>query len=70
MDHLPAAKGRPELSDRSAIKTKPMTIVLSESTYNQLERYAEKNRRSRAAMVRLIIEDVVGKDKDCGKGMV
>ena len=51
--------GRPKFPDPANLKTRPMTIVLSEDTYLRLNEYALQNRRSKAAMVRLIVEDTV-----------
>jgi cytoplasmic iron level regulating protein YaaA (DUF328/UPF0246 family) len=52
-------RGRPEFTDRSTIKSRVMTIVLTDDTVCQLEQIAKLNKRKKAAMARLLIEQGV-----------
>ena len=52
-------RGRPEFTDRSIIKSKAMTIILTDDTAIQLEKIASANKRKKAAMARLMIEQQV-----------
>ena len=51
-----AKRGRPEFTDRSTIKSRAMTIILTDDTTLQLEQIAKLNKRKKAAMARLMIE--------------
>ena len=52
-------RGRPEFTDRSTIKSKAMTIVLTGDTVCQLELIAKANKRKKATMVRLMVEQQI-----------
>ncbi len=51
--------GRPTFANRTNIKTRPMTIVLSQNTYNQLSECAKVQSRKKAEMARMIVESAV-----------
>ena len=53
-------RGRPQVTD-SERKTKSFTINLKMDTYKRLEKLAESNRQPKSTMVRLIVEDAVGR---------
>ena len=53
-------RGRPQVTD-SERKTKSFTINLKMDTYKKLEKLAESNRQPKSTMVRLIVEDAVGR---------
>lgn len=52
-------RGRPEFTDRSTIKSKAMTVVLTDDTTSQLELIAISQKRKKATMARLMIEQGV-----------
>ena len=52
-------RGRPELIDRSTIKSKAMTVVLTDDTIAQLDLIAKSQKRKKATMARLMIEQVI-----------
>ena len=52
-------RGRPEFADRSTIKSKAMTIVLTDDTLNQLDLIAKSQNRKKAALARLMIEQQI-----------
>ena len=49
-------RGRPEFTDQSTVKSKAMTIVLTDDTLTRLEQVARLNKRKKATMARLMIE--------------
>ena len=53
-------RGRPQVVE-SERKTKSFTINLKMDTYKRLEKLAESNRQPKSTMVRLIVEDAVGR---------
>ena len=52
-------RGRPEFTDRSTIKSKAMTVVLTDDTVIQLEQIAKAQKRKKATLARLMIEQVI-----------
>jgi predicted transcriptional regulator len=52
-------RGRPEFTDRSTVKSKAMTIVLTDDTITQLDLIAKQQKRKKATMARLMIEQVI-----------
>ena len=52
-------RGRPEFTDRSTIKSKAMTIVLTEDTLAKLDLMAVSQKRKKATRARLMIEQVI-----------
>ena len=52
-------RGRPEFTDRSTIKSKAMTIVLTDDTITQLGLIAKTQKRKKATMARLMIEQQI-----------
>lgn len=52
-------RGRPEFTDRSKIKSKAMTVVLTDDTIAQLDLIAKSQKRKKATMARLMIEQVI-----------
>jgi predicted transcriptional regulator len=49
-------RGRPEFTDRSTVKSKAMTVVLTDDTITQLDLIAKQQKRKKATMARLMIE--------------
>ena len=56
-------RGRPEFTDRSTIKSKAMTIVLTEDTLAKLELMAVSQKRKKATLARIMIEQVIKSTK-------
>jgi len=56
-------RGRPEITDRSTIKSKAMTIVLTEDTLAKLDLMASTQKRKKATLARLMIEQQVESSK-------
>ena len=52
-------RGRPEFTDRSKIKSKAMTVVLTDETIAKLNLIAKLQKRKKATMARLMIEQVI-----------
>lgn len=52
-------RGRPEFADRSTIKSKAMTIVLTEDTLAKLDQMATNQKRKKATLARIMIEQQV-----------
>lgn len=52
-------RGRPEFTDRSTIKSKAMTVVLTEDTLAQLDLIAKSQKRKKATLARLMIEQQI-----------
>jgi len=52
-------RGRPEFTDRSTIKSKAMTVVLTEDTLAQLDLIAKSLKRKKATLARLMIEQQI-----------
>ena len=52
-------RGRPEFTDRSTIKSKAMTVVLTEDTVAQLDLIAKQQKRKKATLARLMIEQQI-----------
>ena len=52
-------RGRPEFTDRSTIKSKAMTVVLTDDTITQLDLIAKQQKRKKATMARLMIEQAI-----------
>lgn len=52
-------RGRPEFTDRSTIKSKAMTVVLTDSTIRKLEKIAKQQKRKKATLARLMIEQQI-----------
>ena len=52
-------RGRPEFADRSTIKSKAMTVVLTDDTITQLDLIAKQQKRKKATMARLMIEQAI-----------
>jgi len=52
-------RGRPEFTDRSIIKSKAMTVVLTEDTLAKLDQMATTQKRKKATLARLMIEQQV-----------
>jgi Ribbon-helix-helix protein, copG family. len=52
-------RGRPEFTDRSIIKSKAMTVVLTEDTLAKLDQIATTQKRKKATLVRIMIEQQV-----------
>ena len=56
-------RGRPEFIDRSTIKSKAMTVVLTDDTIAQLDLIAKQQKRKKATMARLMIEAQIEANK-------
>jgi len=56
-------RGRPEFTDRSIIKSRAMTIVLTESMVHRLEEIATFNKHKKATMARIMIEQAIESSK-------
>ena len=52
-------RGRPEFTDRSTIKSKAMTVVLTEDTLAQLDLIAKSLKRKKATLARLMIQQQI-----------
>jgi len=52
-------RGRPEFTDRSTIKSRAMTIVLTEDTLIKLDQMATNQKRKKATLARIMIEQQV-----------
>lgn len=52
-------RGRPEFTDRSTVKSKAMTVVLTDDTLAQLDLIAKSQKRKKATMARLMIEQQI-----------
>ena len=52
-------RGRPEFADRSTIKSQAMTVVLTEDTLAQLDLIAKSQKRKKATLARLMIEQQI-----------
>ncbi len=52
-------RGRPEFTDRSTIKSKAMTVVLTDDTITKLDLMAKLQKRKKATMARLMIEHAI-----------
>lgn len=52
-------RGRPEFTDRSIIKSKAMTIILTDDVENKLNLIAKQQKRKKAALARLMIEQMI-----------
>ena len=52
-------RGRPEFTVRSTIKSKAMTVVLTEDTLAQLDLIAKSQKRKKATLARLMIEQQI-----------
>ena len=52
-------RGRPEFTDRSTIKSKAMTVVLTEDTVAQLDMMAKLQKRKKATLARMMIEQAI-----------
>jgi len=49
-------RGRPEFTDRSTIKSKAITVVLTDDTLAKLDLIAKQQKRKKATLARLMIE--------------
>ncbi len=49
-------RGRPEIEDRTILKSKTMSICLTQSLHEKLVRVAEDSRQRPATMARILIE--------------
>ena len=49
-------RGRPEFTDRSTVKSKAMTVVLTDDTLAKLDLIAKQQKRKKATLARLMIE--------------
>ena len=56
----PDRRGRPFLSDRTKLKNRPVSIVLSQEIYAKLEALAKEKRLPEATVARLLIEEGIG----------
>ena len=56
-------RGRPEFTDRSTVKSKAMTVVLTDNTIAQLDLIAKQQKRKKATMARLMIEAQIEANK-------
>ena len=56
-------RGRPEFKDRSTVKSKAMTVVLTDDTITQLDLIAKQQKRKKATMARLMIEQAIESSK-------
>jgi len=56
--HL-SKRGRPSFSDRTKIKSRSMSIVLSDDAYKLLIDRAKIEKRPKAALARIIIEEAL-----------
>ena len=52
-------RGRPEFTDQSTVKSKAMTVVLTEDTIAQLDLIAKSQKRKKATLARLMIEQQI-----------
>ena len=52
-------RGRPEFTDRSTVKSKAMTVVLTDDTLAQLDLIAKSLKRKKATLARLMIEQQI-----------
>jgi predicted transcriptional regulator len=52
-------RGRPEFTDRSTIKSKAMTVVLTDETIAKLNLIAKAQNRKKATLARLMIEQAI-----------
>ena len=52
-------RGRPEIEDRTKLKTCTMTICLNPETKKKLAKLADKHSQKKAAMARILIESGV-----------
>jgi predicted transcriptional regulator len=52
-------RGRPEFTDRSTIKSKAMTVVLTEDILAKLDQLATTQKRKKATLARIMIEQQV-----------
>jgi len=52
-------RGRPEFTDRSTVKSKAMTVVLTDDTIAQLDLIAKQQKRKKATLARLMIEQAI-----------
>ena len=52
-------RGRPEFTDRSTVKSKAMTVVLTDDTITQLDLIAKQQKRKKATLARLMIEQAI-----------
>ena len=52
-------RGRPEFTDRSTIKSQSMTVVLTEDTLAKLGLIAKSQKRKKATLARLMIEQAI-----------
>jgi len=52
-------RGRPEFTDRSTIKSQSMTVVLTEDTLAKLDLIAKSQKRKKATLARLMIEQAI-----------
>ena len=56
-------RGRPEFTDRSTIKSKARTVVLTDETIAKLSIIANAQKRKKATLARLMIEQAVESSK-------
>ena len=56
-------RGRPEFTDRSTVKSKAMTVVLTDNIITQLDLIAKQQKRKKATMARLMIEAQIEANK-------
>jgi predicted transcriptional regulator len=52
-------RGRPEFTDRSTIKSKAITVVLTDDTLAKLDLIAKQQKRKKATLARLMIEQQI-----------
>lgn len=52
-------RGRPEFTDRSTVKSKAMTVVLTDDTITKLDLMAKLQKRKKATLARLMIEQQI-----------
>ena len=52
-------RGRPEVTDRTKLKNRTMTICLTTELHKKLTKLAGKNKQKPAAMARILIESGV-----------
>jgi len=52
-------RGRPEFKDRSTVKSRAMTIILTDDTAIQLDLIANLQKRKKATLARLMIEQAI-----------
>lgn len=56
-------RGRPEFTDRPTVKSKAMTVVLTDNIITQLGLIAKQQKRKKATMARLMIEAQIEANK-------